>query len=182
MSLVHPTALPDANTIAKASALNVLDALGKKISFGSIFEEHQTVVVFIRHFFCGACKAYIETLANVVSQEVLAKSNTKIVVIGCGGWEAIQSYAVSTGFPGTFYADPTRELHRALGMTLETLARTPKGEQPKSYLSVSFVKQTLASICSGPLSHPALIGKQGNMSQVGGEFIFGPGECLSACG
>ena len=48
MSLAHPTALPDTDTIAKASALNVLDATGKKISFGSIFEEHQTAVVFIR--------------------------------------------------------------------------------------------------------------------------------------
>ena len=48
MSLAHPTALPDADTIAKASALNVLDAMGKKISFGSIFKEHQSVVVFIR--------------------------------------------------------------------------------------------------------------------------------------
>lgn len=38
-------------------------------------------------------KAYVEAIANAAPQEVLAKSNAKIVVIGCGGWEAIQSYA-----------------------------------------------------------------------------------------
>jgi hypothetical protein len=48
MSLAHITSLPDVATIAKASALNVLDATGKNVSFGSIFEEHQTVVIFIR--------------------------------------------------------------------------------------------------------------------------------------
>jgi hypothetical protein len=41
-------AIPNPDEIAKASALNVLDATGKKISFGSIFEEQQTIIVFIR--------------------------------------------------------------------------------------------------------------------------------------
>lgn len=48
MSLAQPTALPDADTIAKASALNVLDPSGNMLSFGSIFEEQRTIVVFIR--------------------------------------------------------------------------------------------------------------------------------------
>jgi hypothetical protein len=41
-------ALPDANTLELASEITVFDAHGEKISFGSIFEEQQTVVVFIR--------------------------------------------------------------------------------------------------------------------------------------
>jgi hypothetical protein len=38
-------------------------------------------------------EAYVESLANTVPQEALSESNTKIVVIGCGKWEAIESYA-----------------------------------------------------------------------------------------
>lgn len=103
----------------------------------------------------------------MVPQDALSKSNTKIVIIGCGGWEPLQSYAgassneylhcvdilracwlssESTGFPGPLYADPTRELYHALGMTLETLARTPKGEERKSYLVLGPLQSTVKSI------------------------------------
>lgn len=41
---------PDAATIEKARQLNVLDAEGKQVSFGSLIEdaEKDTIVVFIR--------------------------------------------------------------------------------------------------------------------------------------
>jgi hypothetical protein len=48
VSISESTALPDANTLAQASELTVFDAKGGKISFGSIFEDQQTIVVFIR--------------------------------------------------------------------------------------------------------------------------------------
>jgi hypothetical protein len=48
MSLSEPMALPDADTLALASEHTVLDVNGEMITFGSIFEEQQTVVVFIR--------------------------------------------------------------------------------------------------------------------------------------
>lgn len=48
MSFSEPMALPDADTLALAKQHTVFDANGGKITFGSIFEEQQTVVVFIR--------------------------------------------------------------------------------------------------------------------------------------
>jgi len=51
----------------------------------------------------------------------------------------------STGFKGAIYAEPTRELYRTLGMTLETLARTPKGEERKSYLTLGPLMTALTS-------------------------------------
>ena len=42
--------------------------------------------------------------------------------------------AETTGFAGSIYADPSRALYHALGMTRETLAGTPKGVQPRSYV------------------------------------------------
>jgi len=56
MSLAQPTTLPDADAIAKASVLNVLNVKGEKTSFGSIFEDQRTIVVFIR------ASVYIHTL------------------------------------------------------------------------------------------------------------------------
>jgi hypothetical protein len=38
-------------------------------------------------------------------------------------------------FKGQFFADPTRTLYHALGMNVETLERTPKGQKRPSYLS-----------------------------------------------
>lgn len=32
---------------------------------------------------------------------------------------------------------------------------------------------------TGPLQHPTLAGKQGNISQLGGDFILGPGDVCS---
>jgi hypothetical protein len=52
----------------------------------------------------------------------------------------------TTGFLGPFYADPTRELYHALGMTLESLALTPKGEKRKSYLRLTHWKLVVTGI------------------------------------
>jgi len=50
-----------------------------------------------------------------------------------------------TNFSGPIFADPSRELYHALGMTIETLARTPKGQQKRSYLKASFLGRTVQS-------------------------------------
>lgn len=47
MASAH-TALPDQATVAKAAALNVFDAEGNQLSFGSLFRDQKTIVVFIR--------------------------------------------------------------------------------------------------------------------------------------
>lgn len=82
-------------------------------------------------------------------------------------------------------------------MNIEKLAGTPSGQQRKSYITTSPLKNALQSIlvrtldtitcisCAnipfqkGPLKHPGLIGKQGNISQLGGEFVLGPGKHLN---
>jgi len=175
--MASPTDIPDEQTLSRASDLTIYDSKGEGVKFGSLFEKDKSVVVFIRHFFCGACQAYVNQLAEV-SQSVLDTSNVKIVVIGCGQWEPISRYSELTNFSGPIFADPSRELYHALGMTIETLSRTPKGQQKRSYLTTSILGQTAQSIWRA-LQRPTLIGKQGNISQLGGEFIFGPGKTCS---
>jgi hypothetical protein len=100
-----------------------------------------------------------------------------------------------TGFEGPILADPGRDLYQTLGL-IENLARTPAHAQKKSYLSKGIFSNILSSIWvgknsdqlilrdsiitpyqQGPLKHPEHIGKQGNIHQLGGDFIFGPGAC-----
>ncbi|RXW14940.1 hypothetical protein EST38_g10918 [Candolleomyces aberdarensis] len=168
-------------SIVKAAELEVDDIDGKKVKFGTLFESEKAVVVFIRHFFCGLCQIYVENLARVPS-EPLSKAQTRIIVIGCGEYEAIKAYHDITGFKGAIYADPTRDLYHALGMTLETLSTAPSNQPKPGYLAgVGMVSNIFTSIWKGPMKNPVLIGKQGNISQLGGEFIFGPGkQCLFA--
>ncbi|KAF9466651.1 AhpC/TSA antioxidant enzyme-domain-containing protein [Collybia nuda] len=173
--------LPDASALLKASKLNIFDSQGKEVDFGTVFKKEKVIVVFIRHFFCGNCQQqYVEQLA-AVPKDGLEKASTKIVVVGCGEWNPIKSYAETTGFQGTIFADPSRQVYHALGMDIKKLAGTPAGEKKRSYLITGRFSNAMLSIWKGPLKNLSLIGKQGNISQLGGEFILGPGlECSYA--
>ncbi|KJA19195.1 hypothetical protein HYPSUDRAFT_144043 [Hypholoma sublateritium FD-334 SS-4] len=174
-----PHSIPDAQSISEAAELEVFGAEGEKVKFGDLIEDRKTIVVFIRHFFCGFCQTYVGQLTSTVSKESLDRENVQIIVIGCGDWNPIATYKELTMFRGPIYADPSRTLYHTLGMGIENLDGTPKGEMRKSYLTQGVVKNALQSIWRGPLKNPSLIGKQGNLSQLGGDFIFGPGNTCS---
>jgi len=173
-------ALPDETTIKEASDLEIFDINGDKVKFGSIYASEKAIVVFIRHFFCGACQAYVEHLATV-REEALEEAGTKIVVIGCGEWNVLKTYAETAKFKGQLFADPSRKLYHALGMDIENIERTPKGQPKPSYISLGLFRGIMQSIWRGPIKNPSFIGKNGNISQLGGEFIFSPGpQCTFA--
>ncbi|KAJ6589929.1 AhpC/TSA antioxidant enzyme-domain-containing protein [Mycena vulgaris] len=167
--------LPEVSVLELASKCEVDDATGATVAFGSIFAEQKTVVVFIRHFFCGG---YVEQLASVPAT-TLESAGTKIAVIGCGEWKAIPNYAETTGFRGPIYADPTLKLYHTLGMDIQNLAGTPAGQNKPSYITMGPLSNAWKSIKTGPLKNPTLIGKQGNISQLGGDFVLGPGQSCS---
>ncbi|KAF8079404.1 AhpC/TSA antioxidant enzyme-domain-containing protein [Lyophyllum atratum] len=163
--------IPDSDTISSAAKLDVLNVNGEKVAFGTLFEKQKTIVVFIRG---RKMQAYVEGLASV-SKEALRSANVKIVVIGCGEWKPIRTYAEKTNMVGSIFADPSRALFHTLGMNIENLDGTPAGQDRRGYLKQAPLLNAMQSIWNGPLKNPSLIGKQGNISQLGGEFIFGPG-------
>ncbi|KZT43702.1 hypothetical protein SISSUDRAFT_1039573 [Sistotremastrum suecicum HHB10207 ss-3] len=169
--------VPDAEALGRASQLKIWDETGKQVEFGSVFADKRTIVVFIRHFFCGICQGYVKALGQV-SEDDLRSANLKIVVIGCGEWHLIENYKKTTSCGHSIYADDSRTLYRALGMTVETLKGTPADEKPKSYVPANMLGNALRSIWGG-LQHPSHIGKQGNFSQLGGDFVLGPGLTCS---
>ncbi|GBE77205.1 AhpC/TSA antioxidant enzyme-domain-containing protein [Sparassis latifolia] len=172
--------LPDRQTLKKATTLPVYDAEGNKLNFKNIFREQKTILIFIRHFFCGSCQQYVSQLASV-RKEALEWAGARIVLIGCGDWRLIANYCVTTGFEGDVYADPARTLYHIFDL-IQSLERTPSRQTKRSYITKGFLQNALKSIWDGPIKNPTRIGKQGNISQLGGDFIFGPqGEkCLFA--
>ncbi|KAJ7772059.1 AhpC/TSA antioxidant enzyme-domain-containing protein [Mycena maculata] len=168
-------ALPEASVLESASKCEIQDVKGNKVDFGSIFAEQKTVVVFIRHFFCGE---YVGQLA-AVPQAALESAGTRIVVIGCGEWQPIENYADITEFQGAIYTDPSRKLYNTLGMDIQNLAKTPSGQKKPSYITMGAFTNIWQSLRTGPFKIPSLIGKQGNMAQLGGDFVLGPGNTCS---
>ncbi|KAH9926481.1 AhpC/TSA antioxidant enzyme-domain-containing protein [Fomitopsis serialis] len=171
------TLIPSTEAITSTAKLPVFDSQGNSTDFGSLFRDQKTIVVFIRHFFCGSCQQYVMQLAEV-PQESLQQAGVRLVVIGCGDWQPIQNYCDTTGFKGEMYADPSRALYTALGL-VESLDVTPSGQEKRSYITRSLLRNALRSILQGPLKTPQHIGKQGKISQLGGDFVFGPGETCS---
>ncbi|KAL1730415.1 AhpC/TSA antioxidant enzyme-domain-containing protein [Schizophyllum commune] len=172
----NPNTLPDEATLASAAELDVYDAQGKKVKFGSIYGENKTVVVFIRHFLCGNCQSYVTALAQATSPVTLKTANVHLAVVGCGDPGFIREYAERTGFHGAMYADPDRQVFRALGMSVETLDRTPAGQEPKKYLPQGNIVTRAVGGIAQAFKNPSLLGKQGKISQLGGEFVLGPGN------
>ncbi|EIM83214.1 uncharacterized protein STEHIDRAFT_133179 [Stereum hirsutum FP-91666 SS1] len=152
------TEIPSTEKLTEISKIEVWDEKGKKVEFGSVYENEKTIVIFI----------------PTVKPEALQAANTKIAIVGCGDWKMIQDYKSTTAFKGSMYADPDRKLYHSLSM-MDSLKATPAGEKKKSYLDMSLFGLVTNGFKRG-LRHPSHIGKQGNMSQLGGEFIFGPGN------
>lgn len=54
--------LPSRSDLAKVADLPVLDASGKSHTFKSLYANHdrrKTLIIFIRHFFCGVSNAQL---------------------------------------------------------------------------------------------------------------------------
>jgi hypothetical protein len=75
--------------------------------------------------------------------------------------------------PYALYTDPTLSLHRALGMTLRTLDPGPD-EERGDYVSHGTLVGT-ALVLKRALIDGGGIGKAGDMKQLGGELVLGPG-------
>ncbi|KAF9515988.1 hypothetical protein BS47DRAFT_1293122, partial [Hydnum rufescens UP504] len=150
-----------------------------QLSFGSLYASKRVIVVFIRDDSMAMdLQAYVTELAKV-RKEALDAANTDLVIVGCGDPSMLKQYREDVGFQGAGYADPSRAIYFHLGMTAPAISRTPKGGNPPSYVprnrTMTIIKSTWVRCTSFPLS--IISGKSGDITQNGGEFIFGPGQC-----
>lgn len=187
------------NEAASISA-SVLDAVadctvtksdGTKVPFKSLYwaqpnRKRKTLIIFIRHFFCGVCtitsahylrsqsdevqncQEYVRSLKAQVSPESLA-ADVSIVIVGCGSHTLIDSYICETECPYPIYTDPSKRLYDALGLHRSLSL----GGKDPDYIQHSLVAGMMKSIVQGVKrfsAGDALSG--GDMRLNGGEFLF----------
>ncbi|NP_001386140.1 peroxiredoxin-like 2C isoform 2 [Rattus norvegicus] len=100
---------------AAVAELPVLDASGRRVTFGALFRERRAVVVFVRHFLCYVCKEYVEDLAKI-PKSVLQEADVTLIVIGQSSYHHIEPFCKLTGYSHEIYVDPEREIYKRLGM------------------------------------------------------------------
>ncbi|KIM84207.1 hypothetical protein PILCRDRAFT_68330 [Piloderma croceum F 1598] len=186
-SLVRPATAPAASVtsveenrkptqkqLSEAASLLVIAESGVRVSFGDLFLARKTVVIFIRHFWCPNCQDYMSSISNTVSPAALKQAGIKLVIISNGSHNIIQSYRKIFHTPFAVYTDPTHRVYNALGMTLRTLDTGP--ESRKGAYAKHGVAQGIAMVLLNAIkSKMPLLGKGGDVEQLGGEFVLGPG-------
>ncbi|XP_048359636.1 peroxiredoxin-like 2C isoform X2 [Sphaerodactylus townsendi] len=147
----------------------VVDAAGKEMPFGALYEQQKTILVFVRHFLCYACKEYVEDLGKI-SKDFLQDANVRLVVIGQSSHHHIKPFCNLTGYPHEMFVDPERKIYRALGMKRgETSITSVQSPHVKSNLLSGSIKSMWRAMASPAFDF------QGDPAQQGGTLILGPG-------
>ncbi|KAI4164405.1 MAG: hypothetical protein LQ342_002052 [Letrouitia transgressa] len=171
---------PSKADLEKVADHPVLDADGKPHKFKSLYTSNpnvkQTLIIFIRHFFCGNCQEYLRSLSTSITPSTLSSLDvpTQIVIIGCGQPELIPMYIKETECSFPIYSDPTKVLYQKLGMT-RTLSL---GERHPEYMQYSLPSAIVRAFYQSLKSGRNML-RGGDYWQVGGEFLFereGQGE------
>lgn len=181
---------PDGATLAAVQDMLIYDEEGNAHPFGSLYDPEKTtnerqLIIFIRHFFCGACQAFV----NAITESITASDYeripipTSIIIISCGKPDLIQHYrkfpGCNTRFP--IFAEPTRKLFKTLGMKWSASL----GDRPEYMRDISImdvVKGNVRDIGAGLREEGGLRKRDmlrgGNLLQIGGEFLFENGSVI----
>ena len=180
---------PDRATLAAVYDLPIYRADGSAQPFGSLYDPsyalHQRqLVLFVRHFYCGACQAYLAALSKAITKDdyFSIPVPTSIFVIGCGQPDLIPQYKKFTDCPFPIFADPSRQLFKKLGMSISANLGTQRPEYMKDISAAAWGAGQITQIRKS-LKDPEGIRKRdvlrgGNMMQIGGEFLFDEGEVV----
>ncbi|CAE7141192.1 unnamed protein product [Rhizoctonia solani] len=168
-------ALPTEDQLRTASDMLVYDQHAHPVRFGSIFQNQKTAICFIRHFWCPLCQDYISSIAHLTEPSLIHKAGVKLVIIGNGSPRMIESYKTVLGCAYEMYTDPGRKVYHALGMTVRTNdggSRAEKGAYVK-HGTFTGTMMVLGRALKMPLANA------GDIKQLGGEFVLGPGLTCS---
>ena len=83
--------------LEEAQLCIVKDERGRKILFKDVIRHRQTIVVFLRFFWCAKCQDYVRSISKffepgTAARKKLDDSNSTVVFIGTGSWQMISSY------------------------------------------------------------------------------------------
>lgn len=168
-------ALPTPKQLTDAASCIVIAENGVRVPFGDLFKEQKTIVIFIRHFWCPLCQDYMFSLSSTADPKLLKQADVNLVVVGNGSFNMIKSYRQIFRTPFVVYTDPSMRLHSALGMM--SLQKTaPKSPTKRGgYIRHGKVNGLAMVVANALRVGMPIWEKGGDPSQLGGEFVFGPG-------
>ncbi|KAK5005392.1 hypothetical protein LTR28_007771 [Elasticomyces elasticus] len=172
--------LPTASTLVEAGEIPIFDADGKGRPFKSLYSGDTAIgerqlILFVRHFYCGACQSYLKALTDSIDRATYFSmpTPTSITIIGCGSPRMIPYYRSTTGTPFTIYADPSRALYKALHMSWSLNIGPSRPDYMKDISPPAWLAGQVKQIAR---NEAALKFRGGNWLQIGGEFLFQDGE------
>jgi len=127
-----PRKLPTAEELSEALKIDVYDREGKTKALGDLVRGQRTVLVFIRHFWCLNCQAYVRCISESIPPSNLP-ANTQILVVGCGSYQPIDTYATNSSSKYPIYTDPTLRLHKLFKFK-SNLAEGKAGDEQRDYM------------------------------------------------
>ncbi|KIJ66908.1 hypothetical protein HYDPIDRAFT_85923, partial [Hydnomerulius pinastri MD-312] len=171
-------ALPTPRQLMDAASCFVIAENGLRLPFGELFRDQKTIVIFIRHFWCPLCQDYMFSVSSNVDPKLLKQAGVNLVVVGNGSYNMIKSYRQIFRTPFSVYTDPSLRLYKALGMTLRTME--PKSQRKRG----GYVRHGHMSGIAMVFKNAVRVGmpvweKGGDITQLGGEFVLGPGLTAS---
>ncbi|KAJ4397528.1 hypothetical protein N0V93_001759 [Gnomoniopsis smithogilvyi] len=166
--------LPDDKALAEAGDVMIKDKEGNSLPFKSLWtgkpENERQLIVFVRHFFCGSCKQYLQALNESLPSSSLSEANITLAIIGCGQPVGIPLYAKETNSSCALYTDPSLRTHELLGMKSNMRTSKVKPDYIKQSLLENIVNSAQVALTSG---HAFSGGPPG---QNGGEWLFQGGQ------
>ncbi|WPH01380.1 Thioredoxin-like protein AAED1, protein [Acrodontium crateriforme] len=180
---------PDGATLAAVHDIPIYNAEGEARSFGSLFDPdcstHQRqLIIFVRHFYCGACQAYIKAMAEGIpsSDYFSIPVPTNFIVIGCGQPHLIPQYKKFSQSPFPIFADPSRKLFKTLGMSITLNIGKKRPDYMKDISPVAWAHGQATTIRKSLKDEDGIrkrdIVRGGHPMQIGGEFLFDEGEVV----
>ncbi|CAN9418207.1 unnamed protein product [Alternaria sp. RS040] len=146
-----PRKLPTAEELSEALKIDVYDRDGKTKALGDLVKGQRTVLVFIRHFF---------------------------LVVGCGSYQPIDTYATNSSSKYPIYTDPTLRLHKLFKFK-SNLAEGKAGDQQRDYMrnAGSTMSRIFGGI-KGALGNLQHVNSVGPKALNGGEVVLSAdGQC-----
>ncbi|CAO1626594.1 unnamed protein product [Parajaminaea phylloscopi] len=164
---------PSHAALSEAANLMLYTEDGSLARFGELFAQRRTLVCFLRHWFCPMCQEFAMSMKNL-DPLPLRQANMGLVVIGQGHPHVISAYKRVMGVPQwiRMYADPSRRVYRALGMTMRTNDPGPACAKP-DYIQMGMLKGSMTAIKKSLFEMP--LRSPGDLKLLGGEFVLGPG-------
>lgn len=155
-------------TLEEASNIVIYDENGKEIVFGDLFKNNKCIVIFIRHFLCTVCRDYCTDISKIPKYNI-KEANSKLVIIGCAPWKFIKNFKEDFNLEYEIYSDTDLNLYKKLGLMNNFIVNGGSMAHVKTNVIVGVLNSIYDFIKNG-------FEKQGDISQLGGEFIFGPGN------